>query len=399
VRDRSEGAGEGEGSEESEAGALSDGEEEDEKEGGDEAGGDAEGEAGEKGGATEKAKKRWGDSDSDSEPEEREEGGKQGQSGGARKIMGRNARDASGDAPGDLASLGGNPFPADPLSGAHPIIAVLMPPSHSTGVTQELAFTARASVGSGSSHVRYCPVSVCGFAPLVDAAAADKAERDAADKARFRFLERPRLFAPDPAGSGRPAGFRFFLETACGLSPADVVLAGFEALAARLRAAAADLADPGRSPAVASPMAPDAAAVRLRDQSSTLGAVLQAEALDGMGADPAKAPLAFLGYHAPHPLEPFLVLKGMLPQGQPTGEGQQPQQPAEGKSETGDQPRPATFDAADFRDILRAAAERGALKAERLAEAWSSAWARHARAKRVAGGGRRDYGDVARGAR
>lgn len=251
----------------------------------------------------------------------------------------------------------GTPFPPDPLTGDHPIIAVLMPPSASTGVTHEIAFEARASVGSGSDHARYCPVSVCAFAPEVDEALAAEMRAAAEDRERFDLLLKPHAAARLDPVTGRPVAYRFFLETACGLSPRDIVTAGFESLAARLRAAAEELGDPELVRVEGSSMAPDVHGVRLRHQSSTVGAVLQAELLEG-----DKAQLEMLGYHNPHPLEPYLLVRGRGKNG-------------------------AAAEWDEFRLLLRAAAERGALRAERMADEWKRA------TERVPGVG--DYGGAA----
>ena len=325
------------------------------------------------GGAEAEAGRRWadygsedegggaGEVDSDDGGEDRGEdeggdGGDEGEDGGksAGEASARGARAATRGARAPSASAF---FKPDAITGRHPIVTVLMPPTN--GLVQRLSFEARASVDSGSTHCRYCPVSVCALQPVVDEERAAAARNEAADKVRFEFLERPRIARLDPA-TGRPAAHRFSLETSCGLSAREVVMAGFEALAARLRAAALDLADAERSPAVTSALAPDMAGVELGAQSSTLGAVLQAETMDGVGLE---APLlGFLGYSQRHPLQAVLVLKGLPP----GGGGTEPAAAAAAKPRDG-------FGADELREILRAAAERAALRCERLAEEWARA--------------------------
>ena len=101
-------------------------------------------------------------------------------------------------------------FPPDPLSGDHVLITVLAPPSK--GVVQGIRFRATLTKSTGSEHMRYRPVSVCGFVPM-------DTQPDAEAQA-----------GTPPA----PARFRFFLESVGPIDARGVVAAGMEALSARM---------------------------------------------------------------------------------------------------------------------------------------------------------------------
>jgi DNA-directed RNA polymerase subunit L len=94
-------------------------------------------------------------------------------------------------------------FPPDPISGDHVLITVLAPPSK--GVVQGIRFRGTLTKSTGSEHLRYRPVSVCGFVPLEGEGAADP-----------------------------PSRFRFFLESIGPMDPPAVIEAGLEALSARM---------------------------------------------------------------------------------------------------------------------------------------------------------------------
>ena len=230
-------------------------------------------------------------------------------------------------------------LPADPITGDWPLITVLMPSSKN--LVQRLALRAKVSSGNGEDHARFCPVSVCAFMPLQDLAAVAAARAQATDVASFDAIGARRLV--EKGADGAPVGYRFFLETACGLAPAEVVRAGLEALSARLTDLARDAEKQGEGARVidveAKPHAPDAPGLILRGESDTVGAIVQAVLLD------LSKECAYVGYYSPHPTERSIVIR---------------MKPAEeGRWST--------------RELLRRACEHAARSVEEMLELWIKA--------------------------
>ena len=192
-----------------------------------------------------------------------------------------------------------NLFRPDPVTGDHPIVTVLMPPKH--GVTQRLVLEATASFGTGKDHARFSPVSVCAFTPLIDEPAAKKERAKRDDKSTFDALDARRMVLK--GGDGKPAGYNFFLESQCGMSPEEIVEAGIEALSARLRAVADGMDGSGVTdvpPQADSPA--DIKSVKLMGETETVGALVQMELLQSGDTD-------YAGYFTPHHLETSIVVR------------------------------------------------------------------------------------------
>lgn len=194
-----------------------------------------------------------------------------------------------------LALNPANVFRPDPLTGRHPLITVLMP-------GQRLALEATASLGSGSDHARHSPACACAMHPLQDRAAVDRERKKRDDKASFDALEAPRMLDLD--GKGRPRGYRFQLESACGMSPEDIVESGLEALAGRLRALAGSARVSEVEPQ--SGCAPDIHSLKLEGEDHTAAALIQSRLLDRTD---------FAGYYVPHLLEKSVVMRVRVPEG------------------------------------------------------------------------------------
>lgn len=157
-------------------------------------------------------------------------------------------------------------FPADPVTGRHPLIAVLMP-------GQRLALEATASLGSGREHARFNPVAACAMSPV--------------------------------EGSSPPA-FRFSLETQCGLTGAEVVECGLEALGSRMRAVAASAHGyPDAPPQSGS--GPDIQSVRIDNDDGTAGAILQSRIMGSTD---------LVGFFSPHPLDEGIVMRARVAPGE-----------------------------------------------------------------------------------
>jgi DNA-directed RNA polymerase subunit L len=171
-------------------------------------------------------------------------------------------------------------FPPDPLSGDHVLITVLAPPSK--GVVQGIRFRGTLTKSTGADHLRYRPVSVCGFVPLLPPGGG---EGDGAEGG-----------PPAP-----PSSFRFFLESVGPMAPSRVVEAGLEALSARM----ASLAQSFRSASATAGSAPGRArylsaaedgsvTVEVDGEGHTALALLQHKMLESA--------CDYFGYNKPHTL-------------------------------------------------------------------------------------------------
>jgi DNA-directed RNA polymerase subunit L len=234
-------------------------------------------------------------------------------------------------------------FPPDPVTGDWPLIAVLMPHGASDTHVQRLAFKARVSLGNGRDHARYSPVAACAVVPLPDPEkiARARAAAKASDLATFNAIEAPHLWKTAPDGA-HPAAFKVSFESVSGVPPDDLVAMGFEAMATRMLRIAEKLGDP-ESPDVDDeppmPNSPGVFGVKIKGETETAGALLQAHLLgedavkvvpasDGPGGpggmeapgpsavSPAAAASAdgsgscdFCGYFTPHPLQPCIIVR------------------------------------------------------------------------------------------
>ena len=181
-------------------------------------------------------------------------------------------------------------FKPDPISKDHCLITVLMP-------GQKLSLSATPTLGTGDEHCRFSPVAACCFTPVTDPIKA-KAEREKAeDKGTFDALQAPRIYETDAAGL--PVAHRFQLESQCGMKPEDIVTAGVEALASRLRSASTrkDSVKDAKEQALSGG---DVKSFAISGEDHTVGALLQNAMLEDY---------EFAGYFTPHILEKEIVLR------------------------------------------------------------------------------------------
>lgn len=210
------------------------------------------------------------------------------------------------------ARVGARLFPPDPVTGDHPIIARLKP----HGDTFHCEFYARR--GIGLDHARWCAVSTCAFANVVDEAAAAEALRTAlagakdpaeaaAVEEQHRAIERFRHFVRDERGDA--CRFAFHVESECGMRAADIVLTALDVLVAKAAAL------PGKMAVVSEHGdAPGLFLIELHDEDHTMGNLFQALAFDAHVV-PDAAELDYVGYYVPHPLERKVVLKVLMRDG------------------------------------------------------------------------------------
>ena len=268
-------------------------------------------------------------------------------------------------------------FPPDPVTGMWPLITVLMPPGDNSNQVQRLAFKASLSLGTGRDHARHSPVSACAVFPVADAALVAEARAKSGDAATFDTVEAPHLWKAAADGS-QPAAHRVSLESVCGIPPDELVAMGFEAMASRMRRVAEKLSDPASEDvADEEPMhnSPDVAGVKLRGETETAGALIQAHLLGDdpeapVPAPPRQAPgqapqtapgqeprqllqqqqssfgsCDFCGYFTPHPLQQCIIVRL----------------------------RPKNPDGPSARDLVRHACLAVSVRAQQLADDWAKA--------------------------
>ena len=184
-------------------------------------------------------------------------------------------------------------FKPDPITGKHPLITVLMP-------GQKLSLEATASFGSGHEHARFNPVAACSMHPVQDRDAAAKERAAREDKAAFDALDAKRIVRKD--------AYRFSLESQCGMTPGEVVEAGYEALAGRLRSLAKAAEGTERVSEVPEQTgAPDdIRGLKLSGEDHTSGALIQSRLLEITD---------FAGYYVPHLLDRSIVVRMRVPAG------------------------------------------------------------------------------------
>ena len=191
--------------------------------------------------------------------------------------------------PTDIALVAREVFPPDPVTGDYPIIARLRPERR--GVKEEIVMEAKASHGSGIQHARWSPVSHCVSVPLPDEDAISKAREKAEDKHKFDTLEKKMYYKKD--------GFRFSIESSCGMTPEEIFASGIETLQSKFR----DLGEAlnRRDPEVIRVLKEDGSSktLKLLGHSDTAGVVLQQWVFDKVD---------FVGYNTPHPMEKSIVI-------------------------------------------------------------------------------------------
>jgi DNA-directed RNA polymerase II subunit RPB3 len=237
-------------------------------------------------------------------------------------------------------------FPRNEISGDHILLVPLKPASASDGPGQELSVQMVARLGTGSEHARWSPVCRCFFNYLVDEAASEAAFRasqsstsQAQDRQQWDRLHAPRHFQKD--AHGEPAAFRFVLESTTRLSPAYLVHAALEALAAKVsrmlaalpaavaRASVAATAatrpaalrrgggygeyDPDKEPVqvllgTGSPEMP-LHSVAVSGEDDTLGNLVQSMLYNRWVRDGGGAVVPFIGYRMPHQHENRVVFQ------------------------------------------------------------------------------------------
>lgn len=203
-------------------------------------------------------------------------------------------------------------YPADPLSGDRPLVTVLKP-------GERVALEATAVRGTAARHAAFGVASLCSFRPLLDEArvSAGRAAAEAAPQReralnRFEHIERLRCWQPGP--DGHPSAFEFSVESECGMSALDIMLAALDVLhrkavtaTGRLVAGGDAGGDAGDDAGAGGGAGGAVATVEVAGEDHTLGNLLHSTAMDELVGD--GLPMSYAGYYVPHPLEQRFLFK------------------------------------------------------------------------------------------
>lgn len=180
-------------------------------------------------------------------------------------------------------------FPADPVTGDHIILARLRPERR--GIKEELVLEAKASHGCGADHARWCPACHCVSMPLPDDDRIARAREAAEDKHKFDTIGRKMIYKKD--------GFRFKIESSCGMTPEEIFASGLETLQGMFRDLGEALARRDSESVRVVRNEGRSATLKLLGQSDTVGAVLQQWVFEKVD---------FVGYNTPHPMEKSIAI-------------------------------------------------------------------------------------------
>ena len=214
-------------------------------------------------------------------------------------------------------------FPPDPITGDTCLIAVLKG-QQPNQAPQKIAFTARASVGTGAQHIRWSPVSQCSYSYTIDTDAARQQEfferwldttkkltldalgEDSAKKEalirEFQTMEVQRCYKLNE--KGEPSSFDFTIESIGTLPIAQIVDRALRNIEAKCSFYAGEL------PSSVTVLPADA---RMKgfdfifpNEEHTLGNLLQSY-MEANLMDTQE--ISFVGYKVPHPLRAEMVLR------------------------------------------------------------------------------------------
>lgn len=190
-------------------------------------------------------------------------------------------------------------LPPDYITGDYPIIARLKP-----GEVFKAEFYARRGVAI--DHARFSPVSTCAYMNVVDSSAAEAdivASLEGQDDDKMKeireqheTLKKYRIFKKDSLGDARET--RFLIESECGMSACDIVLAAFDVIIEKINRM--DSPDKLRVVKVTE-LNNDSKDVlyelELLDEDHTMGNLYQALCYRFY------EDIEYIGYNVPHPLE------------------------------------------------------------------------------------------------
>ncbi len=225
-------------------------------------------------------------------------------------------------------------FPPCPITKDHIVLVKLRPGAHANSDGEEIVLEATPSIGTGSTHACYCPVSVCYFTNAVDidagnAAFADKLaavtkhriaegmappsdDEIAQLRAKFDALEAKRFFFKNSAGE--PCHFEFHIESECRLKPAFIVMKALMVMRERVVNIKDAIENGNHTIAKINPYGNTEGLyqVVINHEGHTMGNLLQSLIFNKefvAEATKTSKHLEFVGYHKPHPLEDYVLLQ------------------------------------------------------------------------------------------
>jgi DNA-directed RNA polymerase subunit L len=214
-------------------------------------------------------------------------------------------------------------FHPDPITGDTCLIAVLKAKQPNTA-GQKIEFTARASVGTGNQHIRWCPVSQCSYSYTIDTDEGrqqqyfqrwlenskkvsldtlndEPGKKDALIR-EFQAMEVQRCFKINE--SGQPTSFDFIVEAIGTMSIAKIVEKALYNIEKKCAKYSGELPSDVRVvPADARMKGFD---FYFPNEDHTLGNLLQAY-MEANQMDTNE--ISFVGYKVPHPLRAEMVLR------------------------------------------------------------------------------------------
>lgn len=212
-------------------------------------------------------------------------------------------------------------LPPCPITRRHILLHKLKPNLYALEDGQELELVCEPSLGTGSSHARWSPVSQCAPSFIVDEAAAQarraqiEGDPDATPEQtlsrlkKFDTLERFRFFHKNVHEEAHRVHFR--IESECGLRPTYLVFKALRLLHDTLRAFA-DQCVTSEGTILVAPIGdvPGFFSLQVRTVFFPLVNVLQCGIYDHhWRSSSAASPIDFIGYPDAHPLEDIMFLK------------------------------------------------------------------------------------------
>lgn len=215
-------------------------------------------------------------------------------------------------------------FPANPITHHHILITKLKPNLFDSRKGDKIHLVAKASLGKGKQHSRWCPASLCTFYNNID----EKEREDAydmyenkhaqlglpADELRKRFdtLEAYRCFSKNKYGE--PNSLHFDLQSECGMAPSEIIENALHVLLDKLTTF---VKNTDIKENIDVKLIQGTWHVTIPGEDHTLANLLQSFIYnkfirkDGTISDYVIADLGivYVGYFKPHPLEDCVLLK------------------------------------------------------------------------------------------
>jgi DNA-directed RNA polymerase alpha subunit/DNA-directed RNA polymerase subunit L len=201
------------------------------------------------------------------------------------------------------------------------LITKLKPNLFDMSKGDEVSLTAKATVGVGKSHARWCPVSMCAYHNNLDDELVDKekaayikkmAETGHSEEehaARFDTLEKYRCYKKNKYLE--PCSFHFDVETECALAPHEIFHRAIEVLAGKVKEFGEHLKDDAR---VKVHQSQGMHHIVVLGEDHTLGNLIQSLFYNMFVRKEKELvgdefQVSYVGYYKPHPLEESVVIK------------------------------------------------------------------------------------------